>query len=77
MTEIRSCSMCKHFNHHEGSGCETCWQNPWDSCDLSDKTNQYTFDDESAVDLCVIAMRCKFFEWHPEIAALIQAEREG
>jgi hypothetical protein len=68
--EIKSCAFCKHMEHHEGSSCATCGYDPYDACSISEKTKVYTIQG-SQKDLCVIAMKCPFFELHPEIQELI------
>lgn len=70
MPELKSCVFCVNFEHIEGSPCDTCGYDAYNRCAVSDKSQFYKLDDSSQKALCVIAMNCSFFEWHPEIQEL-------
>jgi len=71
MEALKSCSFCEHLETMGGSGCETCYIEPYKSCALSNKTKQYRLEDEPK-DLVVVAMKCKFFKWHPDILKIVE-----
>jgi len=67
--ELRSCVFCEHFEHIEGSSCETCGFDPNNQCAITNKSGVFELSDDQ-LELCKTAMKCKFFKWHPDIVKL-------